>query len=103
MAAMNTEPHRIVGRVDTPIAQAKCLHCQQPFKGGNKGDPGVNVYSNDGLREVRISGVCEACFDGMFEEVDDEDDSEFCLGCADEPTVSEMDAGRCDCCGKALA
>lgn len=98
---MNTEPHRIVGRTDTPVSEAKCIECKRPFKPGTKGNPGVNVWTNDGMREIKITGMCELCFDGLFEEPDD--DSEFCQGCADEPTIGELDAGRCDCCGKALS
>lgn len=68
---------RIVGRSETdPNTTPTCINCHQPFKGGRKGDPGVNVYSRDGMREVAISGMCETCFDFLFEDMeDDEDDS----------------------------
>lgn len=32
-----------------------------------------------------------------------EDDSDFCDGCNPEPTISEMECGRCDSCGKAMS
>lgn len=67
---MNLEPHRIVGRADTPVSEAKCIDCKEPFKPGKRGDPGVNVYTNDGMREVRITGMCEKCFDALFDEED---------------------------------
>lgn len=63
---MDTQPHRIVGRVDTPAAQAKCIACCQPFKFG------TNVFTKDGLAETRISGLCESCFDACTQENDDE-------------------------------
>lgn len=55
---------RIVGRSDTagsskPIV---CIHCGQPFKYGN------NVFTQDGWKEISISGMCESCFDGLFED-----------------------------------
>lgn len=31
-----------------------------------------------------------------------EDDSAFCGGCNPEPTISELECGRCDSCGKEL-
>lgn len=63
---------RIVGRSETdPNKKPTCINCGQPFKGGNKGEPGVNVYSRDGMREVAISGMCETCFDGLFEDEED--------------------------------
>jgi hypothetical protein len=36
-------------------------------------------------------------------EVDEpEDDGDFCPGCNPEPTISELENGRCDSCGKDL-
>lgn len=43
-----------------------CIECQQPFKFG------VNVFTKEGLAETRITGMCEKCFDALFEEDDDE-------------------------------
>lgn len=31
-----------------------------------------HCYSGAGLREVEISGICEECFDNMFDEEDEE-------------------------------
>lgn len=62
----------LVCREVVPRQEAKCIQCQQPFKAGKKGDPGVNVYSRDGMREIGISGLCEACFDFLFEDFDEE-------------------------------
>lgn len=55
---------RIVGRSDTAISgkPSTCLHCGQPFKYG------VNVFTKEGMKEISISGVCESCFDGLFDE-----------------------------------
>lgn len=65
----------LVGRVATdPNGTPVCINCHQPFKGGAKGEPGVNVYSQAGMREIAISGICERCFDFMFEEMDEDDD-----------------------------
>lgn len=49
-----------------------CISCHKPFVFGPKGDPDVNVYSLDGKREVRISGMCELCFDEVTKDPDDE-------------------------------
>lgn len=64
---------RIVGRSEVPAETTPvCIHCHQPFKGGKKGDPGVNVYSRDGMREIAISGVCETCFDEVTAEPEED-------------------------------
>ena len=43
-----------------------CVSCKQPFSG-------ANVFTPAGWREVRISKMCEACFDKAFSEFDDEE------------------------------
>ncbi len=58
----------IVDRSVVDRAEAKCIECQQPFKFG----PDGNVFTKDGAAEVRISGMCEKCFDGLFNGMDDE-------------------------------
>lgn len=40
--------------------------------GSASGKPGL-IYSMAGMREYRISGTCETCFDGMFEGDEEED------------------------------
>lgn len=93
---------RIVGRVEVAPGSAKCIDCGEPFKGGNKGEPGVNVYSKDGMREIAITGMCEACFDALMDD-GDAFEGQFCGGCSPEPTISELEDGRCDACGKEIA
>lgn len=39
-----------------------CIKCKQPAI--------PNCYSFEGLKEYRISALCEKCFDNMFEEED---------------------------------
>ncbi len=60
---------RIVGRNDAPEPPLRpvCCECGQPFKGGKKGEPGVNVWTTDGMKEIAITGMCELCFDGLFD------------------------------------
>lgn len=36
------------------------------------------------------------------EDEPEEDDGDFCPGCNPEPTISELENGRCDSCGKEL-
>lgn len=36
-------------------------------------------------------------------EEDAEEESDFCGGCNPEPTIGELESGRCDSCGKELA
>ncbi len=57
---------RIVGRSDTAMHESTpvCINCKQPFKYG------VNVFTQDGWNEISISGMCESCFDGLFDEED---------------------------------
>jgi hypothetical protein len=56
----------IVGRSVVPRDEAKCIQCRDPFKFG------VNVFTREGAAEVRISGMCERCFDALFDEDDDQ-------------------------------
>lgn len=55
---------RIVGRTDTYMTekQSTCMHCKQPFKYG------VNVFTREGMKEIAISGMCEYCFDRLFDD-----------------------------------
>ena len=39
-----------------------CLDCKKPFTFG------VNIFSEDGRKEAKISGMCESCFDDLFDE-----------------------------------
>lgn len=38
-----------------------CIQCAQPFTD-------ANVFTKDGWLETQISGMCESCFDGLFDE-----------------------------------
>ena len=40
----------------------KCIDCKQPFKFG------INIFTEEGRREIDISGTCEKCFDSYFED-----------------------------------
>lgn len=50
-----------------------CDLCNKPFVFGTI-ESAANVYSMAGARETQITGTCEACFDGLFEDLDDEDE-----------------------------
>lgn len=96
----------LVGREVVDRKDAKCISCHQPFKAGEKGAPGVNLYSKDGLREIGISGMCEACFDGLFEDDDVEED--YALTCMCDwsdrlATKDEEVRNACALCGKKIA
>jgi hypothetical protein len=52
----------IVGRQQVLKSEAKCIQCGDPFKNG------VNVFTREGHAEIAISGVCERCFDALFED-----------------------------------
>jgi hypothetical protein len=60
----------IVGREIVDRKDARCVECKEPFKWG------VNVFTKDGAKEVAISGLCEACFDTICAEPEDEEDEE---------------------------
>lgn len=38
-----------------------CVQCGEAFSA-------LNVFTPAGARETQISGLCERCFDGLFEE-----------------------------------
>jgi hypothetical protein len=42
-----------------------CIQCKMPAL--------ENCYSNEGIKEYKMSGLCEKCFDEMFEDMDEED------------------------------
>lgn len=54
----------IVGRSLVAKEDARCIDCQQPFKFG----AGGNVFTREGMAETRISGMCEVCFDRLFDD-----------------------------------
>lgn len=50
------------------------------------------------------TGPGSPCYDGPEPEPEDDCAEEsFCGGCNPEPTISELENGRCDSCGKELA
>lgn len=53
-----------VARKQVKASEATCIDCGQHF--GRH-----NIFTKDGLAEVAISGMCEACFDALFEDCDD--------------------------------
>lgn len=50
----------IVGRSEVKVSEARCISCGEPFS--NK-----NVFTREGLAEIKISGMCEVCFDELFD------------------------------------
>lgn len=49
------------------------------------------------------TGPGSPCYMGEEEPEDEpEDEGDFCGGCNPEPTVSELECGKCDSCGKEL-
>lgn len=42
----------------------KCIYCNQNIDG--------RIYSETGLKEYEISGICEICFDKLFEETEED-------------------------------
>ena len=41
------------------IEQGICISCAE------KAEFGVNIYSDAGMKEYQISGLCEVCFDNI--------------------------------------
>lgn len=41
--------------------EARCIKCKEPFST-------TNVFTPEGMREIAISGMCEKCFDEIFED-----------------------------------
>lgn len=52
-------------RAATAQAEGLCVGCGEPAL--------PKCYSEAGVREYRISGQCEPCFDAMFADPDDEE------------------------------
>lgn len=53
---------KLVGRQYVSKEDARCIDCGQPFKFG------INIFTQEGHREVAITGTCEKCFDSYFED-----------------------------------
>lgn len=87
-----------------PRADQLCVSCRKPFIFGPASDPAANVWTIDGKKEVAITGICERCFDALFDDAEEDENEglDLCPGCNPEPTISELECGRCDSCGKAL-
>lgn len=57
---------------DDACAQNICINCKRPISdervsGLRTRQPG-QIYTDSGMREYCISGMCETCFDALFEE-----------------------------------
>lgn len=56
----------------------KCVECGKKFIFINTVDSELegyyNVYSEYGVKETQISGLCELCFDSLTGEYDEDDD-----------------------------
>lgn len=44
-----------------------CIHCKEKFKLKH------NVFTEAGVRETRISGFCERCWDDLFADPDEQE------------------------------
>lgn len=51
------------------ILYSQCIECKQPFTA-------KNCHTRQGWAETQISGMCEDCFDALFEGCEDADDVE---------------------------
>lgn len=60
MSRYTDEEYIIVGRQQVKRYEARCLQCGEPFSKHN-------VFTSEGMSEIAISGICEKCFDGLFE------------------------------------
>ena len=56
--------------------KTECVTCSKPFKFGEQGAEGVNVYSMAGARDTQIIEMCEACFDALGLDDEGSDDGE---------------------------
>ena len=63
MKNQNPEITKFLHAINPELAEAQaadvCYVCKQPFTE-------ANVFTEAGWNEVRISQMCEACFDGLF-------------------------------------
>lgn len=46
-----------------------CVYCKEEFSK-------ENVFTQEGAVETQISGMCEQCFDAIFEYYDEEEDEQ---------------------------
>ncbi len=58
------------------MTYTKCIACHLPFSA-------ANVFTEAGARETQLSGLCEACFDNLFEEDGDCFDEEHFMDCGE--------------------
>ncbi len=51
----------VVALTEVKASEARCISCHQPFTK-------ENVFTSSGLTEIAISGMCEKCFDSLFQD-----------------------------------
>lgn len=75
MEARNWLSGKLFGEtISGGIAKNICISCKQLITvniGNDTHAPG-NIYSEEGLSEYRVSGLCETCFDNSCECEDEE-------------------------------
>lgn len=49
------------------IIYTHCIECRQLFTS-------KNVFTREGAKETQLSGMCECCFDELFEDSEECDD-----------------------------
>jgi hypothetical protein len=50
---------------DKTVSVEKCIVCKEFFVFGK------NVFTDEGIAETQISGMCESCFDETCNEIED--------------------------------
>lgn len=53
--------HTFKRRIRPTDPYTQCVCCNEPFSE-------KNVFTHLGAKETQLSGMCEACFDAMFED-----------------------------------
>ncbi|CAN0620309.1 conserved protein of unknown function [Burkholderia multivorans] len=81
-------PEHMKARLNTGV----CISCGQPFTADN-------VFTDAGWRETRISQTCERCFDALFDEEDDEDESTEHTWSLQPATHAHCEVSVCTTCG----
>jgi hypothetical protein len=67
------------GGVSTPVGPYQpftCVQCKKPFRFGERGEDGANVFTLPGQRETGITGMCELCWDALFSDTEDREEGD---------------------------
>lgn len=73
LQALQDELAKELGWKPELMKRGICIRCEKEFRRGNKDDPNANIFTDKGVLESTMSGLCERCWDTWEELMSKED------------------------------